>query len=146
MLSNTQKLRKSAALSLSFAKQHKRNNAFHSAQQQQQQQHRSYAQQHNFVRIVPEHSTYDQVVSNFKWNIRKHFNMGFEICDKHANNKATRENVALIYDANDGKGTVQRFTFEQYKNVSNRLANAMTHKLGIKMGQHVAILLAQVCY
>ena len=99
---------------------------------------------HQFQRIVPEHPTYEQVVSNFKWNIPQNFNMGVEICDKHANNKATRENVALIYDANDGKGTVQKFTFEQYKNVSNRLANAMTHRLGIKKGNHVAILLAQV--
>src|SRR5215471_10129676 len=79
---------------------------------------------------------YEAIYRDFRWVIPERFNIG-AACDRHANGEGR---LALIHEAPDG--TVQRFSFDALKSLSNRLANALSG-LGIKRGDRVAVLLPQ---
>ena len=81
--------------------------------------------------------TYEEVCSNFKWEIPKYYNIGVDVCDKWADDK---NRLALIY-ANP-HGSDRKYTFRELKNISNRLANALKAH-GITRKDRVGILLSQ---
>jgi acetyl-CoA synthetase len=81
--------------------------------------------------------TYEDVCRSFRWDIPESYNIAVDICDRHADG---RDRPALIYETEDGE--VQTFGFARLKQLSNRLANALT-ALGLKRGERVGILLPQ---
>ncbi len=81
--------------------------------------------------------TYLEVYDSFRWKIPKYYNIGVDICDKWADQ---RYRLALIYE--DEKGHVEKYTFWDLKQFSNRLANAF-RAYGLQQGDRVGILLPQ---
>lgn len=80
--------------------------------------------------------SYKEIYDNFVWMVPKNFNIAHFICDRHADT----EDMAMAYE--DEKGDVFRYTFKDFKRLSNRLANLYVH-LGIKKGERIGILLSQ---
>ncbi len=81
--------------------------------------------------------TYDEVCRNFSWEIPETFNIGIDVCDKWADGK---NRLALIYVGPDEKE--QRFSFQDLKTLSNKLANALKAN-GAQKGDRIGILLPQ---
>ena len=82
-------------------------------------------------------NNYDEVYGSFRWEVPERFNIGVAACDRHATGEGR---LALIYEAPDG--TVERFSFDDLKRLSNRCANALGG-LGIRRGDRVGVLLPQ---
>ena len=81
--------------------------------------------------------SYEEVCRSFKWDIPAYYNIGVDICDKWA---GQRYRLALIYE--DEAGRVEKYTFWELKQLSNRLANGLVHA-GIEKGDRIGILLSQ---
>jgi acetyl-CoA synthetase len=81
--------------------------------------------------------TYEDVYNSFKWQIPEFYNIGIDICDKWADQG---KRLALIYE--DENGRVVRYTFQDLKNLSNKLANGLQAS-NIGIGDRLAILLPQ---
>lgn len=82
--------------------------------------------------------TYDDVRRQFQWNIPEFYNIGVDVCDRHA---AIRPNdPAIIYY--DGETGAARYSFGQLRALSNKLANVFAAK-GLRPGDRVGILLPQ---
>src|SRR5260221_173736 len=81
--------------------------------------------------------SYDEVYGGFRWALLERFNIGVAACDRHATGAGR---LALIYEAPDC--TVERFSFDDLKLLSNRCANALKG-LGIRPGDRVGVLLPQ---
>jgi len=81
--------------------------------------------------------SYEKLVAQFRWNLPVRYNIGVDVCDKHA---ADKGKLALIYDKDDG--THEKWTFWELKRASNRLANALVG-MGVGQGDRVAVLLSQ---
>src|SRR6266700_4190097 len=82
-------------------------------------------------------NSYDEVYRGFRWAVPERFNIGVAACDRHATGAGR---LALIYEAPDG--TVERYSFDDLKRLSNRCANALGG-LGIRPGDRVGVLLTQ---
>lgn len=82
--------------------------------------------------------TYEQVYDEFQWSIPEFFNIGVDICDRHARKNAGQ--LALIYE--DEMGKVERYTFGELMYLSNRCAN-MLQSMGMTKGDRFGILLSQ---
>jgi acetyl-CoA synthetase len=80
--------------------------------------------------------TYDEVRSNFSWQIPERFNIAHAICDRHIGGNRT----ALIFETD--RDTTAELTFEHLHERSCRLANALSAQ-GIGIGDRIAILLPQ---
>jgi acetyl-CoA synthetase len=81
--------------------------------------------------------TYEDVYNTFQWQIPEFYNIGIDICDKWARQ---RYRLALIYE--DEKGHVEKYTFWDLKNLSNKLANGLK-AFSIGVGDRLGILLPQ---
>jgi len=82
-------------------------------------------------------STYSKVYSSFKWKIPEFYNIGVDICDKHAHQK---NRLALVYENEEGQ--TEKYTFSDIKNLSNRFANILK-AYDMHVGDRVGILLPQ---
>jgi acetyl-CoA synthetase len=82
--------------------------------------------------------TYDDVYRLMQWRVPEFYNMGVDVCDKHAD--ARPDNIGLIVEDEDG--TVTRYSFADLKRLSNRLANVLGGS-GVEPGERVGILLSQ---
>ena len=83
-------------------------------------------------------NNYEEVYQALKWQIPEFFNMGFEVCDRHAN---TNPNLtALIFE--NTNGDVTQYSFKALKLLSNKLANLFLAK-GLKPSDRIGILLPQ---
>ncbi|MDH3690961.1 MAG: AMP-binding protein [Gammaproteobacteria bacterium] len=80
---------------------------------------------------------FDAICRQFHWNIPTHYNIGYEVCDKHV---SRADDTALYYENADGME--RRFTFGEIRTLSNRCANAIKG-LGVGPGDRVAIVLPQ---
>ena len=80
---------------------------------------------------------YLQVYDNFEWCIPEHYNIGVDVCDKWARGD---DRLALVYLDENWNQT--RFSFDQIKDFSNRLANALMG-LGLQRGDRMGVLLPQ---
>lgn len=81
--------------------------------------------------------TYQQVCDQFRWNLPEFYNIGVDICDKWT---GAKERLALIYENEHGR--IEKYTFQDLKSRSNRLANGLA-ALGVTTGDRVGILLPQ---
>jgi non-ribosomal peptide synthetase component F len=80
---------------------------------------------------------YRTLCDNFQWEVPVNYNIGVDICDKWAGQP---DRLALIYESENGR--IERYTFRDLKQRSNRLANGL-RALGIGSGDRVGILLPQ---
>ena len=80
---------------------------------------------------------YEDVYNAFQWQIPEFYNIGTDICDKWARQ---RSRLALIYE--NEKGHVEKYTFWDLKNLSNKLAHGLK-ALGLGSGDRLGILLPQ---
>jgi acetyl-CoA synthetase len=80
---------------------------------------------------------YAALTRDFSWQVPEHYNIGVDVCDKWADGSGR---LALIYEQADGHQT--RYTFDDIRALSNRLANSLT-KHGVAVGDRVGILLPQ---
>jgi len=87
--------------------------------------------------MLKHRKTYAGVYDSFRWKVPKYYNIGVDVCDKWADH---RYRLALIYE--DEKGQVEKYTFWDLKQLSNRLANALQN-YGLNRGDRVGILLPQ---
>jgi len=67
-----------------------------------------------------EGQTYNAVCRNFRWKIPETYNIGVDICDKWADGT---KRLSLIYVGPDEKE--HRYSFQDLKALSNKLANAL---------------------
>ncbi len=81
-------------------------------------------------------NSYDEVYRDFRWDVPEYFNIGVDICDKHAETDA----LALIFE--DDAGAVSTYSFRDLKRLSNQCANTLA-ALGVGAGDRVGVLLAQ---
>jgi acetyl-CoA synthetase len=82
---------------------------------------------------------YEELYKNFKWNIPKYYNFGFDVVDKWAED---RTKLALI--SIDRSGKRDRYhTFRDLSVESNRYANALK-RIGVKKGDRVLVVLQSI--
>ncbi len=81
--------------------------------------------------------SYEAVRERFRWRIPQRYNIGVDVCDRHADAGA---GTALIHIAADG--AVVEHSFTELKRQSNRLANVLT-AAGLQRGDRVGILMPQ---
>jgi acetyl-CoA synthetase len=82
-------------------------------------------------------ASYEDVVGGFRWQVPEFYNIGVDVCDRHATGGGR---LALIFQ--DEGGAVRRFSFDDIKAQSNRFANVLTAH-GLTRGDRLAILLPQ---
>ena len=83
--------------------------------------------------------TYEQLYKNFKWEIPKYYNFGFDVVDKWAED---RTKLALI--SIDRTGKHDRYhTFYDLSRASNRFANFLK-KTGVKKGDRILVILQSI--
>ena len=82
--------------------------------------------------------TYDELLASFRWTIPDGYNIGVDVCDRHADGT---ERTALIYV--DEAHHCCRYTFDHLKDGSNRFANALVAD-GLAPGDRAGILLPQM--
>jgi acetyl-CoA synthetase len=87
--------------------------------------------------VIQRGKSYDEVYSGFRWELPERFNIGVAACDRHADGSGR---LALVYEAPDG--TLERFSYDDLKRLSNRCANALAG-MGVGPGDRVAVLLPQ---
>ena len=88
--------------------------------------------------VLKKAATYEEIYASFEWNIPAYFNMGVDVCDKHAD--TVPDKPALIVADPEGKDTT--FSFTQLKTLSNQLANLLIAK-GVERCDRVGIFLSQ---
>ena len=84
---------------------------------------------------------YDREYKNWRWEIPEKYNMGYDCVDKHINNPAVKNKVALYWE--NEKGEARKYTFWEYALLSNRFGNVLK-ELGVKKGDRFLIRLPNV--
>jgi len=82
-------------------------------------------------------ASYEELRGAFRWQVPEHYNIGVDVCDRHASGD---RRLALVFQ--DEGATVRRFTFDEIKAQSNRFANVLAAH-GLVRGDRLAILLPQ---
>ncbi len=88
--------------------------------------------------MLPGKMPYDELIHAFRWQVPPNYNIGVDICDRWADTQPAR--IALIHKRQDGE--VERFSYLDLKNHSNRLANLLRAN-GVERADRVALLLPQ---
>jgi acetyl-CoA synthetase len=87
--------------------------------------------------LISRGETYEEIYNDFEWKVPEHFNMAYQLVDRHAEDPSR---LALIYENLDGD--VQNFTFREIQKSGNQFANAMG-SMGVVKGDRVMIVLGQ---
>ena len=87
--------------------------------------------------LLPAGASYAEVYARFRWRLPTTFNIGIDVCDRHADDPSQ---LAMIYE--DDTGQVSTHTFAEFRARSNQLAHALI-RLGITQGDRVGIILSQ---
>jgi acetyl-CoA synthetase len=87
--------------------------------------------------MLTRHTEYNRLYQDFTWAIPDRYNIGIDTCDKHADGTGR---LALIYVTDTG--TTTEFSFDHFRQQSNRFANALIAH-GFNRGDRLAILLPQ---
>ncbi|PIW29204.1 MAG: AMP-dependent synthetase [Rhodospirillales bacterium CG15_BIG_FIL_POST_REV_8_21_14_020_66_15] len=82
--------------------------------------------------------SYDELYNSFAWDIPARFNMGVDVCDKHA--ARNPEAPALIVTSADGD--LVTYSFGAIRALSNQAANLFTAH-GLAPGDRISVLLPQ---
>ncbi|MCT2536972.1 acetate--CoA ligase [Aquibacillus koreensis] len=80
---------------------------------------------------------WEEVKENFSWSKTGKVNAAYEAIDRHAEDPAKKDKVALIYSAPDRE---EKLTFNQLKNQSNQFANVL-NKEGVQKGDRVFLFM-----
>ena len=80
---------------------------------------------------------YKKEWSNWKWDIPKQYNIGYDVVDKHT--KTDKKNKIALYWEN-AEGETDKFTFLEMKHLTNKFGNALK-KIGFKKGDRFLIRL-----
>ena len=80
---------------------------------------------------------YNQLVNGFQWTIPEHYNIGVDVCERHARGDGR---LALIFIEDDE--TVRRFSFDDIHRSSARFANVLRAH-GVTEGDRVGVFLPQ---
>ena len=80
---------------------------------------------------------WEDVHGNFSWNESGKVNIAYEAIDKHAENPAKKDQVALLYSA---PGREESLTFGQISKESNRFANVLK-KYGVNKGNRIFLFM-----
>ncbi|RVU17725.1 acyl-CoA synthetase [Methylobacterium oryzihabitans] len=80
--------------------------------------------------------TYEDLVAGFRWRIPAYYNIGTDVCDRHAPGNP----LALIHL--DETGRAHRYGFDDIRLASNRFANVLAAH-GLVRGDRLAVLLPQ---
>ncbi len=88
--------------------------------------------------MLAQTKNYDELVRNFHWRIPRLYNMGVDASDRHADGSGR---LALIYVDEDHRS--QHYSFDDIRNLSNRLANVLLAH-GLIRGDRVGVLLPQM--
>ncbi|MEH3144239.1 MAG: acyl-CoA synthetase [Methylobacterium frigidaeris] len=80
--------------------------------------------------------TYADLVAGFRWRIPDRYNIGTDVCDRHAPGNP----LALIHV--DEAGAIHRHGFDDIRRASNRFANVLAAH-GLVRGDRLAVLLPQ---
>lgn len=83
---------------------------------------------------------YNIEYKKWNWNIPEYYNIGFDVVDKHANNK-NRDKIALIWENENGLS--EKYSFFDMKKLSNKFGNLLK-KLGMKKGDRFLIRLPNI--
>ena len=81
--------------------------------------------------------TYEALARSFEWRIPAHYNIGIDACDKWADGSGR---LALVYERPDG--AVTRYSFDDLKALSNRLASSFAAR-GVVRTDRIGIFLPQ---
>jgi len=87
--------------------------------------------------VLPLQTSYESLYREYRWRIPERYNIGVDICDKWADGSGR---LALIYEKRDG--TLQRYSFDALRRLSNRTANLFL-ACGLGRMARVGILLPQ---
>src|SRR5438874_474214 len=87
--------------------------------------------------LLPVGASYAEVYARFRWHIPINFNIGIDVCDRHADDPTQ---LAMISE--DDTGQVSTHAFAEFRAHSNQLAHALI-RLGITPGDRVGIILSQ---
>ncbi len=91
------------------------------------------------IQTIEEVRSYDELYKNFKWEVPKYYNFGFDVVDKWAED---RTKLALI--SIDRTGKHDRYhTFFDLSKASNQFVN-MLKNIGIKKGDRVLVILQSI--
>ena len=88
--------------------------------------------------MLPQASTYDELIDRFHWEIPETYNIGVDVCDKWA--AAEPDRLALIHLRNDGR--VEEYTFADMKRLSDQTARMLAAH-GVGRGDRVGVLFPQ---
>ena len=81
---------------------------------------------------MPREIGYTTLYDGFAWDLPATYNVGVDICDRHAGDKGR---LAVIYDR--GECAAERWSLSALKRAPDRFANAL-RGLGIERGDGVA--------
>ncbi len=87
--------------------------------------------------MLVKYSTLHETVSRFGWAVPATYNIGVDVCDKHA--ITTPQKLAIVDVAPDGQAV--DYSFGALRDMSNQLANALTSMSD--RGDRIAVLLPQ---
>jgi len=87
--------------------------------------------------MLARNQSYEVLVENFRWEFPEVYNMGWDVCDKWADDDPDR---TAIIDLTSGSR--KDYSFGELKTRSNQLANHLI-ALGIKSGDRVGVLCTQ---
>ena len=85
--------------------------------------------------LLPVGTSYAEVYPRFRWQLPTTFNIGADVCDRHADDPSR---LAMIYE--DDTGQVSTHTFAEFRARSNQLAHAL-----IRLGSPVETVSASSC-
>jgi len=80
---------------------------------------------------------YKKEYENWKWNIPKEYNIGYDCVDKHT--KTVKRNKVALYWEN-AEGETDKFTYNDMKSLTDKFGNALKN-LGFKKGDRFLIRL-----
>jgi len=87
--------------------------------------------------MLTRHDDYSELIRSFAWKVPDRYNIGADVCDKHAGDPSR---IALIVEEEDG--TVHRHTFREIRDMTNRLCTVL-EAYGLQRGDRLAVLLPQ---
>src|SRR5574341_1015117 len=81
--------------------------------------------------------SYEDACARHTWKISAHYNIAFDICDRHADGSGRR---ALVWEGDGRRGAT--YSFDDLKRLSDRFAAGL-RALGVHGGERVALMLPQ---
>ncbi|MBV8522627.1 MAG: acyl-CoA synthetase [Acetobacteraceae bacterium] len=87
--------------------------------------------------MLPRSADYTSLVREFRWQIPARYNMGVDVCDRHADGSGR---PALIFV--EENGAVRNYSFDDLKRLSNQFANVLITR-GLQRGDRIGVLLPQ---